>query len=266
MDFYENMDAIIDSFATFARNIRPGGILVIGEGVPGYERIVTGLTCKVVTFGGASSRYQAKNIISPDGTSIFDVTESKGVLTRVNLPLPGEYNIMNALAAYTVARELGVEPEIIAKALSQTQGVKRRYEHKGNFRGANIIDDYAHHPTEIKASLAAARSSHPGRIICLFQPHTYTRTKTFFEDFANAFTDADIVLFVPIFAAREAFDPTISSSQLSRRVAEIGQLSISYDSLEEAEDFLRGKLLPDDLLITMGAGDVYLVGEQLLRQ
>jgi len=265
MDFYENMDAIIGSFATFAKNIRPGGMLVIQEGIPGFDEIVAGLKCKVITFGGESSRYQAKNIVSSDGTSIFDITEDKGILTRINLPLPGEYNIMNTLAAYAVARELGIEPEIIARALSQTEGVKRRFEHKGNFRGANIIDDYAHHPTEIKASLAAARSTHPGRIVCLFQPHTYTRTKTFFEDFANSFTDADIIIFVPIYAAREPFDPTISSSQLSRRVAEIGQLSISYDSLKEAEEFLRGKLLPDDLLITMGAGDVYLVGERLLE-
>ena len=265
MDFYSSMDAIIESFAKFAHNIRPSGTLIIQEGIPGFDKITEGLECEVITFNGNNSRYRAKNITAnQDSTQSFDITEAHNINVRINLPLPGTYNIENALAAYAVARVLGVEPEIIVRALANTQGVKRRYEHKGNFNGTNIIDDYAHHPTEIVACLAAARSAHPGRIICLFQSHTYTRTKTFFEDFANSFADADMTVFVPIFAAREPFDPTISAKQLSERVEQLGKPSINCESLEEAEAFLRGKLLPDDLLITMGAGDVYLVGERLL--
>jgi len=266
MDFYGSMDAIIDSFAIFAKNIRPGGMLVINENIPGFEKIVSGLSCNVVTFGGTSSRYQAKNIsVSQSSTSSFDITEDANILVRVNLPLPGMYNIENATAAYAVTRMLGIESEVIAQALSVTCGVRRRYEYKGEVGGAHIIDDYAHHPTEIMACLQAARASHPGRIICLFQPHTYTRTKSFFEEFANAFTACDMVVFVPIYAAREPFDESVSSSQLSCRVLELGKQSINCDSLEEAYALLRGKLMPSDLLITMGAGDVYLVGEWLLK-
>jgi len=262
IDFFGSMDAIIETFAKFARNIRPGGVLVIQEGVPGFDQITAGLQCEVVTFGSsASSNYWLQNIsIGAAGMPSFDAMEGADFQERISLPLPGQYNMYNALAAFAVARELGIDPQVIARALAQAKGVKRRYQYKGVFGGAVIIDDYAHHPTEIKACLAAAREAHTGRIICLFQPHTYTRTRDLFEDFTQAFTVADITIFVPIFAAREPFDPSISSAMLADRVS---QTSYSCTSLEEAEEILRGKLMPGDLLITMGAGDVYLVGERL---
>ena len=278
MDFFGSLDAIIETFAKFARNIRPEGLLVIAEGVPGFDKIVTGLTCRVVTFCAdkiieaqepalqKETMYWAKDIaLNPAGTPSFDVMEGSRFMARVSLPLPGSYNMYNALAAFAVACGLGVEPQTIASALSHTQGVKRRYEYKGAYNGAKIIDDYAHHPTEIKACLAAARATQPEQsLICLFQPHTYTRTKDLLEEFAHAFADADIVAFVPIFAAREPFDPSISSGILCERVAGTGKATVNFDSLTEAEVWLRGKLMPGDLLITMGAGDVYLTGERLL--
>jgi len=268
LEFFGNMDAIIKTFAKFASNIRQGGVLVIHEDVPGFEKITAGLACEVVTFGSGPSAYYWPSNISHTvtGTPSFDAMEGPDSHTRIDLPLPGKYNMYNALAAFAVARELGIEPQVIARALSQAQGVKRRYQLKGNFNGAKIIDDYAHHPTEIKACLSATREAHAGRIICLFQPHTYTRTRDLFEEFSQAFADADITMFVPIFAAREPFDPTVSSMMLAERVADNAQSQTCYNcnSLEEAEELLRGKLMPDDLLITMGAGDVYLVGERLL--
>ena len=268
MDFFGNMEAIIETFAKFAQNIRPGGVLVIQEGVPGFEKITSTLKCDVVTFGtGQNAHYRPENVThSSSGTPSFDAVEGTHFQTRISLPLPGKYNMYNALAAFAVARELGIEPQVIARALSETQGVKRRYQFKGSFEGATIIDDYAHHPTEIKACLAAAREAHAGRIICLFQPHTYTRTRDLFDDFAGAFTIADMTVFVPIFAAREPFDPSISSAMLAESAARNvpPQTCYSCTSLEEAEELLRGKLMPGDLLITMGAGDVYLVGERLL--
>ena len=312
LDFFGNMEAIIEAFARFARNIRPEGMLVIGEGVPGFERITAGLECQVITFGGECNglnmdestaydagernsplrelpegptdtmpghsgtdfaadtpsetpRYWARDInLSAAGRPSFDVMEGTDFMARVTLPLPGRYNMYNALAAFAVARRLGVSTQVIAGALSQTKGVKRRYEYKGTYNGAEIIDDYAHTPTEIKSCLAAARTGRPGRIICLFQPHTYTRTRDFFEDFTHSFAEADITAFVPIFAAREPYDPTISSAMLCEGVASTGKATVNFDNLSEAETWLRGKLMPGDLLITMGAGDVYLAGERLL--
>jgi len=267
MEFFGSMNAIIDTFAKFAQNIRPGGVLVIQEGVPGFDKIITGLKCEVVTFGTSQDvTYRLENISGSAGASSFDVAEGGYLNQPINLPLPGKYNMHNALAAYAVARELGIEPQVIARALAESQGVKRRYQYKGNYNGAVIIDDYAHHPTEIKACLAAAREAHAGRIICLFQPHTYTRTRDLFEDFAKSFTTADMTIFVPIFAAREPFDPTISSAMLAERVAHNAQPNTCHncESLEEAEELLRSKLAPGDLLITMGAGNVNTVGEKLL--
>ena len=281
MDFFGSLDAIIDTFAKFARNIRPDGMLVIQEGAQGFERIVDGLKCRVVTFAGECSgldmgeagdsstvppRYWAGNInLNAAGMPTFDVMEGTHFMARVSLPLPGQYSMYNALAAFAAASGLGIEPQVIAKSLSQAKGAKRRYEYKGTYNGAKIIDDYAHHPTEIKACLAAARTGQPGRLICLFQPHTYTRTRDLFDEFAHSFTDADITAFVPIFAAREPFDPSISSNMLCQRVANTGKSTVNFDSLTEAEAWLRGKLTPGDLLITMGAGDVYLTGERLLE-
>ncbi|MCL2405139.1 MAG: UDP-N-acetylmuramate--L-alanine ligase [Defluviitaleaceae bacterium] len=268
LDFFADMDAIIETFAKFARNIRPNGVLVIQEDVPGFDRITAGLKCEVVTFGASqNATYSLQNITNNTiGTSSFDATEGPYIQTRIDLPLPGKHNMYNALAAYAVARELGIEPQVIARTLSEAEGVKRRYQFKGMYDGTTIIDDYAHHPTEIKACLAAAREAHAGRIICLFQPHTYTRTRDLFDDFSYAFAAADMTMFVPIFAAREPYDPTISSAMLAERVAQNSPLQTccNCNSLKEAEEFLRANLKPGDLLITMGAGDVYLVGENLL--
>jgi len=269
MDFHGSMDAIIESFAKFANNIRPGGTLIIQEGIPGFERIISELKCKIITFNTIESAtgYWATNIAFSSETSTFDIMKGTELQAKISLPLPGKYNMYNALAAFTVGREIGVESHIIANALSQAHGVRRRYEHKGEYNGTIIIDDYAHHPTEIKACLSAARAAYPDRrIICIFQPHTYTRTRNHFDDFSHAFEEADISLFVPIYAAREPFDPTISSEMLSNKVGSHGQYSVNFNDFMEAENWLRAKLMPKDLLITMGAGDVYLVGEHLLAE
>ena len=280
MDFYGSMDAIIKSFAIFAQNISPSGTLVIQEGVPGFDKITAGLKCKIVTFNTDAhtyvntgkvpdSRYRIRNItFNNNGTPSFDIIQGSKVQANVKFPLPGRYNMHNALAAFVVAHELGVRPYTIAGALAKTQGVKRRYQYKGLFNGAVIIDDYAHHPTEIKECLAAARESNPDRIICLFQPHTYTRTRDLFDDFIHSFGQADIMVFVPIYAAREPYDPSISASMLAKQVAGLKDKNnvINCENLEEAEAWLRGKLVPGDLLITMGAGDVYFVGERLLAR
>ena len=311
MDFYGSMDAIIESFAKFAGNIRPGGTLIIQEGIEGFDRIVAGLDCEIITFHagvrqdappslkGISRQYWMQDVApssqNPEDTAgaaqiprgvspcsvlqgpcsvpqnpcsvpPFDVMIGQVPQARVSLPLPGEYNMNNALAAFAVGQKLDIDSNAIAAALSQVKGVKRRYEYKGEVGGVTIIDDYAHHPTEIRACLEASRKGGYNRIVCLFQPHTYTRTRDLFDDFTKAFGEADITLFLPIYAAREPFDPSISSAMLAEKVAARGEAAVSCENFEEAEAWLRGKLMPGDLLITMGAGEAHFIGEALLAK
>jgi len=173
--------------------------------------------------------------------------------------------MLNALAAFAVAHQVGVNPQVAASAISGAKGAKRRFEYKGMFNGARIIDDYAHHPTEIMECLAAARKGTSGRVICIFQSHTYTRTKNLLNEFAQSFTDADEILVLPIYAAREPFDPSISSQHLADGIKQNGGNVTHCDDFESAILALQKKLMPGDMLITMGAGDVYHIGERLLN-
>jgi len=271
-DFYDGIDGLIDSFARFARNIHPDGALVIHNETQGLERIVAGLDCRVIQYGlddnkhrGAGTFFKPANVVySVDGRPSFDVMKGKDVLIRVDLPLVGEHNILNALACFGVAEVMNIPPEATKRGLEKSQGMKRRYEAKGSFNGVPIIDDYAHHPTEVRACLAAARKSHTGRIVCIFQPHLYSRTRDLFEDFANSFVEADKVLLLPIYAAREAFDPNISSQMLGERMASLKKDVECFEDFYTIEHWLRANLVPGDLLITMGAGNVHMAGECLL--
>ena len=280
LDFFGSFENLIESFAKFAQNIRPEGTLVIQEGVSGFEKITHGLACNVVTFGIEPPNRKGSGHQDHDSTyphfwtrdihynaekPSFDVMCGEDLLARVNMQLPGEYNMLNALACFAAAFSIGIPPEITASALSEAQGTKRRFELKGIYNGAKIIDDYAHHPTEIKSCLAAARRLQgEDKIICLFQPHTYTRTKNLLHDFAESFTDADEIILLPIYAAREPFDPNISSEVLAGLIKERGGRVISFSSFSETGNYLENALLPDNLLITMGAGDVFRVGDALL--
>jgi UDP-N-acetylmuramate--alanine ligase len=273
IDFYGGMDGLIDSFARFAKNIRPQGALVINAATKGYDRITDGLECRVVSFGFAknsslplsSCYYFPANIrFDADGKPSFDVVKNEELVIRINLPLQGEFNILNALACFAAAELLGIKPEAIKRGLESAQGVKRRFEHKGSFKEVSIIDDYAHHPTEVRACLAAARRIHSGRIICIFQPHLYSRTRDLLDDFAESFSDADKVLFLPIYAAREPFDPAITSNMLAERLSAKKKDVQCFGNFYTVEQWLRKNLTAGDLLITMGAGDVYLLGERLL--
>jgi len=268
LDFFGDFDGVVKSFRRFAQNIRPNGVLVIQQGTPGFEEVSKNLPCKVVTFGESSdsgTHFWANNVtFNKQGYACFDVMFKHNTLAQIQLSMPGRHNMLNALAAFAAAYELGIDPKVAAQALSAAKGVKRRFEHKGIYNGARIIDDYAHHPTEIKECLAAARKGASGKVICLFQPHTYTRTKNLLDEFAESFADADDIVLLPIYAAREPFDPSISSLDLATKIKRNGGNVTHIEDFENAKIFLQQKLMPGDMLITMGAGDVYFVGEQML--
>ncbi|MCL2198494.1 MAG: UDP-N-acetylmuramate--L-alanine ligase [Defluviitaleaceae bacterium] len=266
LDFFGNMKNLIASFAKFASNIRPDGVLVIREGIPGFEEVVKNTTCKIVTFGlTKNADYYAANIDYHRGKPSFDVFAKSGKVTHIDLHLPGEYNMLNALACFAAVSMLDINPQVIADALSSAKGAKRRFEHKGEFNGIKIVDDYAHHPTEITACLKAARQTQgDGKIVCIFQPHTYTRTKNHLDDFAKAFSDADQTIIIPIYAAREPNDPTISSEILTERVKNNGDNAIYLENFAKASNYVKKNLNKGDMLLTMGAGDVFKIGDKLL--
>lgn len=265
LDFFGDEKGVIASFRKFAQNIDTSGTLIVKKDTMGFDEVIRDLPCNIVTFGEKGAHFWANSITHNElGHSAFDVMDGETFLARVNLPLPGEYNMLNALAAFAASAMLGVEPSVIVEALSSVRGVKRRYEYKGMYNGTVIIDDYAHHPTEIRECLAAAKKGVKGTLYCIFQPHTYTRTRNHLEDFSQAFEDADHIMLLPIYAAREKFDPTISSLDLEKGIKNFGGDVIHFDDFEMAEKYLAQKLCPGDMLITMGAGDVSFVGESLL--
>ncbi|HEM61243.1 MAG TPA: UDP-N-acetylmuramate--L-alanine ligase, partial [Chloroflexi bacterium] len=197
------------------------------------------------------------------GGSDFSLTVRKEYRGRFQLRIPGAHNVSNALAALAVASFLGVEMTGAAETLRDFRGVARRFEVKGHWRGTTVVDDYAHHPSEIKATLAAARQRYDGRRVwVVFQPHTYSRTKALLAEFATAFDDADRVIVTPIYAARERDDLGVQTSDLVEAMSHPQVTHLS--ALSQVAPWLSRELSPGDVLITMGAGDVWTVGEELL--
>lgn len=268
LDFFKDIDDIRRSFHEFAGNTAHDGVLIINGQIAALDQITNNLSCSVTTYGLCENDdFYAKNITYNDhacGTyTLMHKTEDLGT---VSLSVPGRHNVSNSLAAIALCLNLGLPLEVIKKGLLQFGGTKRRFEYKGTKNGITVIDDYAHHPTEVAATLTAARNYPHGRIICVFQPHTYSRTKAFLSDFARVLSMADIVVLADIYAAREKNTIGISSKDLLAELQKNGQESYYFPSFDEIEKFLSEKCINNDLLITMGAGDVYLIGEHLLQQ
>lgn len=268
LDFFKDIDDIRRSFHEFAGNTSHDGVLIINGQIEALDQITNNLSCSVTTYGLCENDdFYAKNITYNDhacGTyTLMHKTEDLGT---VSLSVPGKHNVSNSLAAIALCLNLGLPLDVIKKGLLQFGGTKRRFEYKGTKNGITVIDDYAHHPTEVAATLTAARNYPHGRIICVFQPHTYSRTKAFLSDFARVLSMADIVVLADIYAAREKNTIGISSKDLLAELQKNGQESYYFPSFDEIETFLSKKCINNDLLITMGAGDVYLIGEHLLQQ
>lgn len=268
LDFFKDIDDIRRSFHEFAGNTAHDGVLIINGQIAALDQITNNLSCSVTTYGLCENDdFYAKNITYNDhacGTyTLMHKTEDLGT---VSLSVPGRHNVSNSLAAIALCLNLGLPLDVIKKGLLQFGGTKRRFEYKGTKNGITVIDDYAHHPTEVAATLTAARNYPHGRIICVFQPHTYSRTKAFLSDFARVLSMADIVVLADIYAAREKNTIGISSKDLLAELQKNGQESYYFSSFDEIEKFLSEKCINNDLLITMGAGDVYLIGEHLLQQ
>ncbi len=268
LDFFKDLEDIRHSFRLFAERIPAGGLLIINSAIPDYQDLTEGLFCQVKTVGQRETDdYQMLSIsYSAHAHPTFTWREKSGEETQVTLEVPGEHNVWNALAAVAVGRELGLPAFVICRGLENFAGTRRRFEHKGDLGGITIVDDYAHHPDEIRATLQAARQYDAKRIICVFQPHTYTRTKVLMEEFADALSLADVVVLAEIYPARETDNLGISSRNLAERLQDRGREVYYFPSFDEIENFLLQFAVNGDLLITMGAGDIVMVGEKLLGQ
>ena len=269
LDFFKDLDDIRRSFKKFAALIPADGSLIINSEIPDLEEFTNGLKCSVYTYGtSAGPDFYPENIsYDKNAHGEFDLCDKKGAwLAHIKLSVPGLHNIGNSIAAFIAARQAGIDTDKIVEALKSFNGTERRFEFKGSFNGVTVIDDYAHHPTEIRATLTTALKTPHKRLWCVFQPHTYSRTKALLGELAEALSLADNVVLADIYAARETDTLGTSSKLLAEEVGKLNPNAYYFPSFEEIEKFLRENCLHDDLLITMGAGDVYKIGDDLLKK
>ena len=268
MDFFKDLEDIRSSFRRFAQLLPADGTLVINGDIKDYEEICSGLSCRVITYGSSPEfDYHAENVsYNSQGFVSFDLIRRNGSRDHIDLSVTGDHNVSNALSAVAVAELLDIPMETVRKGLLSFTGTDRRFEYKGEFNGVTVVDDYAHHPTEITATLQAAKHHPHNCVWCVFQPHTYTRTKAFFHEFAEALSHADHLVLADIYDARETDTLGISSADLAEEAAKLGTDTHYFPSFAEIEDFLKQNCAPGDLLITMGAGDIVTVGEDLLAE
>lgn len=268
MDYFRDISHIRRSFHSFAKLLPKDGFLIINGEIEQVEQITENLACKVLTYGFEPSMdYCAQNIAYDEtGRTSFDLYKSGTYVERVRLSVTGDHNVSNALSSIAAGDLLGIPLHVIEQGLLSFTGTNRRFEYKGEYNGITIIDDYAHHPTEIRATLTSVKHYPHRKTWCIFQPHTYTRTKTFFHDFVNALALADHVVLAEIYAARETDTLGMSSALLADALLESGTDVHYFSTFEEIEKFVSENCLPGDLLITMGAGDVVNIGEALLSR
>ena len=257
LDFFKDIDDIRHSFRKFAELLPADGALIINADTP---------KCKVITYSlEKEADYTADNITYDEfGHATFRVLHNGEPIGTCTLRVPGIHNVSNALASIACGQLLELSNEVIFEGLKDFTGTDRRFQYKGQIGGVTIIDDYAHHPTEIEATLHAAKNYPHKKIWCVFQPHTYTRTKALLPEFAKALSLADHVVLADIYAARETDNLGISSANLQELISEIGTPCEYFPTFDEIENFLLENCTQGDLLITMGAGDVVNIGEQLL--
>lgn len=268
LDFFKDLEDIRHSFRLYGKNTKPDGALIINGAIENLSEITFGLSCRVITFGLTPDLdcWASDITYNEKGCGSFTVIYQGKTLGQINLQVPGAHNVTNALSAIACCREAGIAFEQIKDGLEAFCGADRRFQYKGTFDGVTVIDDYAHHPTEIRATLTAAQNYPHKRLVLVFQPHTYSRTKIFLKDFAQVLSMADVIILSDIYAAREKNTFGVSSQDILALLQENGKECYYFPSFEEIEKFLSKKCMNGDLLITMGAGNVVEIGEALLSK
>lgn len=267
MDFFKDINDIRHSFHQFALLLPKDGCLIINGNIDRLEEITEGIACPYITYGVGEKdyNYTAEHITFDDmGCASYDLIINGRIEERIVLSVPGLHNVENSLAAIALGKQLFLPIIKIQQGLLEFHGTDRRFEYKGTVGGVTIIDDYAHHPTEIEASLHVSQKYPHKHLWCVFQPHTYTRTKAFLKDFAKALSLAEHVILADIYAAREINTGEISSLDLKRELEALGTNVSYFPSFGEIEDYLLENCTEGDMILTMGAGNVVEIGEDLL--
>jgi UDP-N-acetylmuramate--alanine ligase len=278
LDFFSGIDALINSFRKFASLVPPDGYIVCnGDDANTMEALIP-LKRDLLTFGFGSTMVYSPNIAKTDMSEApirvrgvnfksagrnpsMDVLFDNELFCKITLQVPGIHNLRNALATVAASIAMGIDVETIEKGIFSYQGVSRRFEYKGNINGADVYDDYAHHPSELRATLNAISTLGYERIILAFQPHTFSRTKALFYDFVIELSRPDLTYLAPIYSAREVDDLSISSDVLASSVHGARCLA----TMQDIADDIKKNARPGDIIITAGAGDIYKVGDILVQ-
>jgi UDP-N-acetylmuramate--alanine ligase len=270
LDYYRDEDEIVDAFADFSRNIRPSGVLVANGRDRNVARVLRrpGLHAKVVTYGlDLGCQYTAINPDLVDGLYHFDIYYHGKLLGKTHISLPGLHNVENALAVTAILAEAGLPPQRICELLPGFTGTDRRLMLKGKVREITVMDDYAHHPTEIRASLAGIRQRYqPKRLWCVFQPHQYSRTRFLLDDFAESFKLADITIVPEIYFVRDTAESKskVNAQTLVERIQKTGSQALFINDFGGILDYMKANVQPGDLVVTMGAGTIWKVADEYL--
>jgi UDP-N-acetylmuramate--alanine ligase len=269
MDFYGSLDAIRDAFVAFVNKVPFYGAAVLCLDQPNIQMLLPRVQKRVVTYGLESGAdLVARHLHLAGLTSRFDVFHRGALLGECNLQVPGHHNVLNALAAVAVGLDLDVPFVTIQKALTGFAGVQRRFQVRGRAGGVLVVDDYGHHPAEIRATLTAAKAAFDSRVVAVFQPHRYTRTFHLRQDFLTAFNQADVLVVLDIYAAGEKPIPGVTAEDLAEGIRAHGHRQVTYLGSDRARvvDYLVQITRPGDLMLTLGAGDVGQIGPELLSK
>ena len=269
MDYYGTMENILETFKNFLQNLsKESGLAVLCFDNEYIRNLAPVIERKFISYAlNHDADFMAKNIVTDGANTLFDVYKGKEKLGRIKLNVPGKHNVSNALGAIVVCHTLGIDIETIQKGFNYFNGAKRRFQTKGKAQGVWVVDDYAHHPTEINTTLLAARQTNPKRLICAFQPHRYSRTHLLLKEFTECFKESDMLVLTEIYSAGEQPIEGVSGKLLAERITSKTQKEVVYiEERSKMAEYLKGIVRDGDLVITMGAGDIYLTGEELLSK
>lgn len=267
-DYFRDLEHVKDTFLQFTALIPEDGYLVACTDDANIRTLLGQVSCRIITYGLKSedAMWSARNIAFDDyGCASYMLMMNSEEMGSMKLKVPGIHNVSNSLAAIAASYTMGCDIPSIRQALLKFTGTHRRFELKGTVDNIRVVDDYAHHPSEVQATLKAARNCGHPHVWCVFQPHTYTRTLSLMEEFSISFSDADTVIVADIYAAREADNGEVHAGMLVDRLREQGQNAVYISSFHGIVEFLESHVRPGDLIITMGAGDIYKVGEMYLE-
>lgn len=264
LDFFKDINDIRNSFKIFIDKMDETGILVINANIDNIKELTRDYKGKVYTYGFENADFYPKNLKHEGIKYIYELWYKDKFISNIELNLIGIQNVENSIAAVALGYLLGIDTELIYKSLSSFKGTKRRLENRGVYGGITVIDDYAHHPQEIKASLLALKELNANKMYLIYQPHTYSRTKLLYDDFIDVFKEQENLIFVPIYAAREKNIYNIESVDIANELNNKYNINAIYlDSFEKAVEYIKNNIKTGDLVVTMGAGDVYKITDQI---